>query len=141
MMKTWGVSGLARARVAEAVEDAVLEVESAVVGGSVALDEVLVGVGLVELDHLDGGVVLVADEAPGDSAGDEGLAGAGRALEDEVLAGLDGGEEAREVVAGDEEVLVGVVDGVGGVGVQSVRFGFLLTDCPALFHGLGRRRG
>ena len=62
-------------------------------GGSVTLHEILVGVGLVELDHLDGGVVLAADEAPGDSAGYEGFAGAGWALEDEVLAGFDGGEE------------------------------------------------
>ena len=67
----------------------------------------------MELDHLDGAVVLAADAAPGDSAGDEGLSGSGRALEDEVLAGLDGGEEALEVVEGDEEVLVEFVDRVG----------------------------
>ena len=96
---------------AEAVEDAGFEGEPALFGGPEALDEVLVGVGLVELDHLDGAVVLVADQAPGDPAGDEGLAGAGWALEDEVLAGFDGGEEAGEVVGGDEEVLVGVGGG------------------------------
>ena len=101
---------------AEAVEDAVLEGEAAAVGGAEALDEVFVGVGLVELDHLDGVVVLVADQAPGDSAGDEGFTGAGGALEDEVLAGLDGGEEAGEVGGGDEEVLVGVGGGVGSFG-------------------------
>ena len=101
MMKTWGTAEVGARAVAEAAEDAGLEGEAACLGGSEALDEVLVGVGLVELDHLDGAVVLVADEAPGDPAGDEGLAGAGRALEDEILAGLDGGEEAVEVVGGD----------------------------------------
>ena len=134
-----GGVGVGTREFAESVEDAVLECESAFVGGSVALDEVLVGVGLVELDHLDGSRVLAADEAPGDSAGDEGLPGAGWALEDEVLAGFDGGEEAGEVGGGDEKVLVGVVGGVGGVGVHWVRFGFLLTDRSAVLHGLGRR--
>ena len=56
---------------AEAVEDAGLEGESARFCGAEALDEVLVGVGLVELDHLDGAVVLVADQAPGDAAGED----------------------------------------------------------------------
>ena len=107
---------------AEAVEDSGLEGKPAVVGGAKPLHEVLVGVGLVELDHLDGAVVPVADQAPGDPAGDEGLPGAGRALEDEVLAALERGEEAVEVGGGDEEVLVGVGGGVGGGRVGSVRF-------------------
>ena len=104
MMKTWGVSGLARARSQKRWKTPGLRVNPPFVGGAEALDEVLVGVRLVELDHLDGVVVLVADQAPGDPAGDEGLPGAGRALEDEVLAAPEGGEEAVEVGGGDEEV-------------------------------------
>ena len=51
--------------------------------GPEALEEVLVGVGGVELDELDRAVL---GEVAGQLAGQVGLAGAGRAVEDDLLA-------------------------------------------------------
>ena len=90
---------------AELQEHAFPQGEAARFIGPVALDEVLVGIGLVELDHLDRGVVLPSREAPGDAAGDKGLADSGRPLEDEVLPAPDRGDDAAKRVLAQEQIL------------------------------------
>ena len=74
------------------------------------LHEVLVRIGLVELHHLDGTRILVPDQAPRDSLGDERLAYPRRPLEDQILAQGEGVENALELCFFDEEILERTTD-------------------------------
>jgi len=82
---------------AEAVEHAVLELEPAALPRSPTLDEVLVGVRLMELHHLHACVVPASEQRPRDPAGDERLADARRALEDDVLLADEGVEDGGQL--------------------------------------------
>ena len=84
---------------------------------AVALDEVFVCVRRVELHEFDAGGV--AGEHRGELAGDEGLAGAGRAVEDDLLLRFEHRRPLVEV--GAVEVEAG---GEGGECVDGWRFGF-----------------
>jgi hypothetical protein len=73
-------------------------VEGAVAGDRAdALDEILVAVGLVELNGLDPLVGLAveggADEVAGEEVGEERLAGAGRPFEDDLSLVLQEGDD------------------------------------------------
>jgi hypothetical protein len=70
---------------AELMKDAVPQVERALCRRSEALNEVLVRVGLMELDHLDAIVVIETDQGLRHSASDVCLPNARRSLKNEIL--------------------------------------------------------
>ena len=99
---------------AEVIEDAVTHHE-AFLRRADALDEILVAVGLVELDHLDAGVVFFTKDGVCNLLGEEGLAYTGRALQNDVLLAL---QDALDVVEGlrVDEGLFGVFfEGIDGI--------------------------
>ena len=71
--------------------------------GRKPFDEVLVGVGWVELDDLE--VAAVLSTVLGDALGDVGLAGAGRALEDRLPLVLQAGDDLLQMFGVPEEAL------------------------------------
>ena len=71
--------------VAEVVEDTIPSLEAARLARTIALDEVLVGVGLVELDHFHVAFVLLRQKGVGKTSSDKGFANTGRALKDHVF--------------------------------------------------------
>src|SRR5262249_51246007 len=76
---------IAGGALAEVVEDAVTSLEAARLARTEALDEILIGVGLVKLNHFYTAFVLVFHEGVGEPSSHEGFADAGRALKDNVF--------------------------------------------------------
>src|SRR5262249_48284373 len=71
--------------VAEVKKEAVPTMKATFFAGAVALDEVLVGIRLMELHHRDTGAVLLAQKGVGETAGQEGLADTWRPLKQDIL--------------------------------------------------------
>ena len=108
------MQGIGQGSAAKAVENPVPHGEMATFRGSQSLDEVLVGVGLVELHHLDRGVILHPELQPGQALGDEGLPNTRRALEDDVLLAAELFEDVFQRFAGNEQLLKSDVNRVRG---------------------------
>ena len=100
---------------AKCMKRAVAQRESGAIRAE-TLDEVLVGVRGVKLDHLDPFVRFAGHQGVSQATGEEGLSHAGRALQDEILLGAQALDDAAEVRAVDEQAIDRFIQRVGHLG-------------------------
>src|SRR5690606_26560226 len=87
--EVWSVNIVTSSLLAEPIERSFVEEESSALVGAESHHEVLVGVTLMELHHLESARVLAADDGVGESFGSKCLAHSRWASEDDVLLSVE----------------------------------------------------